>query len=115
MLVAGIDEARFFVSLYAFNFLWIFVDVYQMGSVANLDATGRFAALMPTAQGLGQIIGPNMAASMLALGAGYGDIFLLCTGASLAAFTVYALAYWRLRRHGGGVAARAEVVTPSGL
>jgi len=98
LLVAGIDEPRFFISLYAFNFLWIFIDVYQMGSVANLDGSGRFASLMPAAQGLGQIVGPNVAASLLAFGAGYAEIFLMCAGASVAAFAVYAVAYARLRR-----------------
>ena len=98
LLVAGIDEPRFFVSLYAFNFLWIFVDVFQMGSVANLDGSGRFASLMPAAQGLGQILGPNLAASLLALGAGYSEIFAMCAVASLCACGVYAFAYWRLRR-----------------
>lgn len=98
LLVTGIDEPRFFISLYAFNFLWIFVDVYQMGSVANLDGRGRFASLMPAAQGLGQIVGPNIAASMLALGAGYPEIFMMCAGASLSAFVVYAVAYALLRR-----------------
>jgi predicted MFS family arabinose efflux permease len=102
MLISGIDEPRFFVSLYAFNFLWIFIDVYQMGSVANLDGDGRFASLMPAAQGLGQIVGPNLAASLLALGAGYASIFLMCALASLGAFAVYALAYLRLRQHESG-------------
>ena len=110
MLVRGIDEPRFFISLYAFNFLWIFIDVYQMGSVANLDGRGQFASLMPAAQGLGQIIGPNLAASMLAFGAGYTHIFLMCASASLAAFVVYALAYALVRRRGaGGTAVLAEV------
>jgi predicted MFS family arabinose efflux permease len=98
LLVGGINEPRFFISLYAFNFLWIFVDVYQMGSVANLDGNGRFASLIPAAQGLGQIVGPNIAASMLAYGAGYADIFLMCACASLSAFGVYAVAYFLLRQ-----------------
>ncbi|WP_439108142.1 MFS transporter [Congregibacter sp.] len=102
MLIAGIDEPRFFISLYAFNFLWIFVDVYQMGSVANVDGNGRFASLMPAAQGLGQIVGPNLAASLLAWGAGYSGIFMMCALASLAAFAVYALAYLRLKQQAGG-------------
>jgi predicted MFS family arabinose efflux permease len=98
ILVTDIDPPRFLISLYAFNFLWIFVDVYQMGSVANLDSNGRFASLMPAAQGLGQIIGPNLAASLLAFDAGYSAVFLLCGSASLAAFMVYAVAYYRLRQ-----------------
>jgi predicted MFS family arabinose efflux permease len=98
MLVSGIDPPRFLLSLYAFNFLWIFVDVYQMGSVANLDNTGRYASLIPAAQGLGQIVGPNMAASLLGYGAGYSGVFMLCGCASMAAFGVYGFAYARLRR-----------------
>ncbi|WOJ91922.1 MFS transporter [Congregibacter variabilis] len=98
MLVSGIDPPRFLISLYAFNFLWIFVDVYQMGSVANLDNTGRYASLIPAAQGLGQIVGPNLAASLLAYGAGYSGVFVLCGCASMAAFGVYGFAYAQLRR-----------------
>lgn len=97
ILISGMDAPRFLISVYAFNFLWIFVDVYQMGSVASVDSSGRFASLMPAAQGLGQIVGPNIAASLLTLGTGYSAVFALCAGASLLAFAVYALAYWRLK------------------
>jgi len=68
MLAGGINNINVMISMFAFNFCWIFVDVYQSATIANIDHTGRFAALMPGAQGLGQIIGPNLAASMLALG-----------------------------------------------
>ncbi|MEQ8801319.1 MAG: MFS transporter, partial [Haliea sp.] len=70
---------------------------YQMATVANVDHSGRFASLLPAAQGLGQIIGPNLAASALALGNGYDPVFLLCAAASLAAFAIYAGLYLRLR------------------
>ena len=55
MLAGGINDANIVVSMFAFNFLWIFVDVYQMSTVANVDRSGRFASLMPGAQGMGQI------------------------------------------------------------
>ncbi|GAB5413021.1 MAG: hypothetical protein Cons2KO_06240 [Congregibacter sp.] len=98
LLASGIDATKFLISVYAFNFLWIFIDVYQMGSIANLDKSGRFASLIPAAQGLGQIVGPNLAASVLALGLGYGSVFVLCASASLAAFFVYGFAYFRIAR-----------------
>jgi predicted MFS family arabinose efflux permease len=111
MLVSDIDPPRFLISVYAFNFLWIFLDVYQMGSVANLDSSGRFASLMPASQGLGQIVGPNLAASLLGFGSGYEAVFILCGAASLAAFAVYAVAYLRLRSYlNGSAAAAPEVV-----
>ncbi len=61
------------------------------------DHRGAFAALMPGAQGLGQIVGPNVAASLLAFGSGYSSVFVLCAAASLLAFAVYAVAYRNLR------------------
>lgn len=98
LLISGITSPGFLISVYTFNFLWIFIDVYQMGSVAKVDTSGRYAALMPAAQGLGQIVGPNLAAGLLALGLGYSWIFAMCAVASLAAFLIYAIAYRILGR-----------------
>ncbi len=98
MLANGINDRILVVSLFSFNFLWIFVDVYQMATVANVDHSGRFAALMPGAQGLGQIIGPNIAASILAAGFGYRGVFIMCAVASLVGMGIYAFMYLRLRR-----------------
>ena len=98
MLVGGIDDANIVVSVFAFNFLWIFVDVYQMSTIANVDRSGRFASLIPGAQGLGQILGPNIAASLLAAGFGYDGVFLMCTIASLTAMSIYLFMYLRLRQ-----------------
>jgi predicted MFS family arabinose efflux permease len=98
MLALGITNVTFFISVYAFNFLWIFIDVYQMATVANVDHSGRFAALLPAAQGLGQIVGPNLAASTLALGFGYDAVFIFCAVASLLALVIYAGLYLRLRQ-----------------
>ncbi|WP_230198479.1 MFS transporter [Luminiphilus syltensis] len=110
LLVNDIDPPRFLISVYAFNFLWIFIDVYQMGSVASVCKTGRFATLMPAAQGIGQIIGPNIAASLLAAGHGYSSVFLLCALASLAAFVVYFIAYLLLRGLPSDVVAGAKSI-----
>jgi len=98
MLANGINNANIVISLFSFNFLWIFIDVYQMATVANVDRSGRFAALMPGAQGLGQIVGPNIAASILAAGLGYRGVFVMCAAASLVAMAIYLMMYLRLRQ-----------------
>ncbi|HEX5787541.1 MAG TPA: MFS transporter [Woeseiaceae bacterium] len=98
MLAGGITDGNIVVSMFAFNFLWIFVDVYQMATIANVDRSGRFASLMPGAQGLGQILGPNLAATILALGLGYGGVFVMCALASLIAMTIYLYMYLLLRK-----------------
>lgn len=98
MLANGINDTNIVISLFSFNFLWIFIDVYQMATVANVDHSGRFASLMPSAQGLGQIVGPNLAASILAAGLGYRGVFIMCAIASLTAMGIYLAMYLRLRQ-----------------
>lgn len=98
MLAGGINDVNIAISMFSFNFLWIFVDVYQMATVANVDHSGRFAAMMPGAQGLGQILGPNIAASILAAGLGYGSVFIMCAIASLTAMFIYLVMYLRLKK-----------------
>ena len=98
MLAGGIDNTNILISMFSFNFLWIFIDVYQMSTIANVDHSGRFAALMPGAQGLGQILGPNIAASILAAGLGYQGVFVMCAIASLLGMLIYLFMYLRLRK-----------------
>ncbi len=98
MLGAGLNYPKLLISLALFNFLWIFIDVYQMGTVAVIDRRGTFSSLMPGAQGLGQIIGPNIAASLLGHGYGYSAVFYLCGSAAFVGMLIYGFMYWRVRR-----------------
>jgi predicted MFS family arabinose efflux permease len=98
MLAFGINDINILISMFSFNLLWIFVDVYQMSTVANVDHSGSFASLMPGAQGLGQIVGPNLAASQLGAGMGYSSVFLMCSGAAATGLVIYGAMYLWLRR-----------------
>ena len=98
MLSFGITDTRILISMFSFNLLWIFVDVYQMSTVANVDRTGAYASLMPGAQGLGQIVGPNIAASMLGAGMGYSKVFAMCATAAMVGLVIYGAMYLWLRR-----------------
>jgi predicted MFS family arabinose efflux permease len=98
MLSFGITDVKILISMFSFNLLWIFVDVYQMSTVANVDHTGAFASLMPGAQGLGQIVGPNLAASILGAGLGYSKVFVMCSSAAIIGLVIYAVMYIRLRK-----------------
>ena len=97
MLAFGINEPKFLMSVFTFNLLWIFTDVYQMGSLANFDHGGNYAAYLPAAQGLGQIVGPNIAASLLAINLGYSIVFIMCWAAAMSAMLIYWLLYRYLR------------------
>lgn len=98
MLVFGITNYRVAFSMFAFNFCWIFVDIFQAATIANVDRSGRYVALLPAAQGLGNGLGPAMAASVLAWGFGYNGIFIMCALASVVAMLVYLYMYLKLRR-----------------
>jgi predicted MFS family arabinose efflux permease len=98
MLANGITDKNILISVFSFNCLWIFIDVYQMSTIANVDQTGKFAALMPGAQGLGQIIGPNFAASILGLNFGYSGVFMMCSSAAIIAMLIYAFMYLRFKK-----------------
>ena len=98
MLLFGITNATVAFSMFAFNFCWIFVDIYQAAIISNVDRSGRYVALLPAAQGLGNGIGPYLAASVLAVGLSYDGVFILCAAASVAAMLVYLFMYLRLKR-----------------
>jgi len=95
LLSFGITEPKFLMSVFTFNLLWIFTDVYQMGSLANFDHGGRYSAYLPASQGLGQIVGPNLAASILSLNLGYEIVFMMCWAAAMLAMVIY----WLLHRY----------------
>ena len=98
MLVFGITNATVAFSMFFFNFCWIFVDIYQSANIANVDHSGRFPALIPAAQGLGNFLGPNIAATVLAYGFGYDGVFIMGATASIAAMLVYLYMYLMLRK-----------------
>jgi predicted MFS family arabinose efflux permease len=98
MHVFGITNFTVAFSMFFFNFCWIFVDIYQAATIANVDHSGRFPAMIPAAQGLGNFLGPNIAASVLAWNFGYNGVFITCAMASLAAMLVYLYMYLMLKK-----------------
>ena len=98
LLALDFTAALFVFSVAMFNFLWIFIDVYQMGGVSVADRSGSAAAFIPGAQGLGQTVGPFAASIMLDLGWGFDGVFVLCAMASAGALLIYTLIYLKYGR-----------------
>ena len=99
MLSTGITNMNLLISVFMFNFLWIFTDVFQMATVATIDRGGSFSALMPGAQGMGQIVGPNIAASILGANYGYSSVFLMCVIFTGLSIIIYLLMRNRLEKY----------------
>jgi len=113
MLAGGITNMNIVVSVFMFNFLWIFIDVYQMSTVAIVDPKGSFSALMPGAQGLGQIVGPNIAGSLLGAKLGYSAVFIMCATAAIGGLLIYILMHSRLRAANPTLASTAGMASPA--
>jgi len=89
MLSGGITDMKVLVSLFSFITLWTFVDVYQTAMMAHMDRRGSLVALVPSVQGFGQFVGPNISASVLGAGMGYGTMFLVSGSMTVAAMLLY--------------------------
>ena len=89
MLSGGITNINVMVSLFGFMTLWTFVDVYQSAMLAHMDRSGSLVALLPSVQGFGQFIGPNVSASVLGLGLGYSTMFKVSGSMALVALFLY--------------------------
>ncbi len=89
MLSGGITNINLAVSLFAFLALWTFVDVYQSSMMGYMDRSGSLVALLPSVQGFGQFVGPNIAASIIGAGLGYSTMFLVSGSMALVAMAIY--------------------------
>ncbi|GAB3112233.1 MFS transporter [Aestuariicella hydrocarbonica] len=98
LLALGINPTVFIIGNFMFNVMWLFTDIYQLGTISNVDHSGRYAALIPGAQGLAQTIAPTAAGFLLAANLGYGAVMLLGAAGSLSAFVIYAFVYRQLRQ-----------------
>jgi len=89
MLSRGITNINVLVSLFSFMTLWTFVDVYQSAMLSHMDRSGTMVALLPSVQGFGQFVGPNIAASVLGAGLGYSTMFKVSGSMALVAMFLY--------------------------
>jgi len=98
MLSTGINPLVFALGTFTFNIMWLFTDIYQLGTISNIDHSGRYAALVPGAQGLAQTVAPAVAGFMLSRDLGYGAVMVLGASGSLAAFLIYSVVYAQLKQ-----------------
>jgi len=88
----------YFAGLVVFQFLWNAADIYQLGTLSNIDRVGRYGALVPGAQGLGQTIGPAAAGFLLGRGYGYEGMMSFVAAMAFLAMIIYGIVHLRLRK-----------------
>ena len=89
MLSGGINNVNLMISVFSFLALWTFVDIFQSSMMGYMDRSGSLVALLPSVQGFGQFVGPNIAASIIGAGLGYGTMFLVSGSMALVAMVIY--------------------------
>ena len=89
MLSSGINNINLAIGMFAFMALWTFVDVFQSSMMGYMDRSGSLVALLPSVQGFGQFVGPNIAASIIGAGLGYSTMFLVSGSMALVAMVIY--------------------------
>lgn len=88
----------FLVGFAVVNCFWNFTDIYQLGTISNIDRTGVFASRVQGAQMLAMTISSASAGFLLDRGIGY-PLLLVILGVYVAiAFAAYFIAYATLHR-----------------
>jgi MFS family permease len=90
--------AMFVINLAVLQLCWNFIDIFQLGTLAIVDPSGRAAALVPAAQGAALAAGPAAAGFILGLGKGYTAVLLLAGSTSALAAATYAVVHGRYRK-----------------
>jgi MFS family permease len=91
-------SAMFLCGLAIVNFFWNFTDIYQFGTIANIDRTGVFASRIQGAQMFGYVVSPAAAGWLLDHRLGYRHLLTVFGAYVAAAFAVYVVVYAVLRR-----------------
>jgi predicted MFS family arabinose efflux permease len=96
ILAARVDVATFVFSVFSFSFFWIFIDVFQLGTLSNIDHSGRYAALVPGCQGAAQAMAPTLAGMLLSYQLGFSGVMIMCALAAAFALCTYLYVYRKL-------------------
>ncbi len=97
LLTAFLPSATmYFIGLLIYQLIWNSIDIYQLGTLANIDRSGKFVALISGAQGIGQSVGPAGAAITITMGYGLNGALIFSAGASFVAMLIYSVVHFQL-------------------
>ena len=98
LLALRVTPITYVIAATVFNFCWLFIDVFQLGTIGNIDHSGKYAALVPGAQGLTQSVSPAAAGYILSQGYGYAGVMMLCALGTISAMIIYSIVYAKLKQ-----------------
>lgn len=96
-LTLGFTAFSFVATLCVFFLFWNAIDIYQLGTLGNMDHSGRFAARVPAFQTTAVALGPALAAWLLAWQGNYQAVLLMAAACTGVALILYSYVYLQLR------------------
>lgn len=78
--------------------VWSMASVYQLSTLTGIDPSGRYVALIPAAQGIGQSAGPFLAGTLLGQHLGFAQMLGAVALFAVGSLASYSSVYLRLRR-----------------
>jgi len=78
--------------------VWSMASVLQLSTLTGIDPSGRYVALIPAAQGIGQSAGPFLAGTLLQQQLGFAQMLGTAALFAVASLASYSSVYFRLRR-----------------
>jgi MFS family permease len=94
----GLSPLRYVLGVLLFFEVWSMASVYQLSTLTGIDRVGRYVALVPAAQGIGQSAGPFIAGLLLGWRLTFPQILLAVTLFAIGCLATYSTVYVRLRR-----------------
>lgn len=97
-LSLGVTAVSYVLVLCIFFLFWNAIDIYQLGSLANMDHSGRYAALVPAFQMTAAALGPAVSAWLFEWHGSYEAVLLMTSSLTATAMLIYFYVYFQLRR-----------------
>lgn len=97
LLLGNITPWSYAVAASVFVFFWNYINAYQAGAIAAVDASGRYVVIVATASALGLAIGPSLAGPLIGHG-GMAQLLYAGMALCLVSFLMMLPVLWRARR-----------------
>ncbi len=97
-LSLGVTTVSYLLVLCVFFLFWNAIDIYQLGTLGNMDHSGRYAAMVPAFQMTAGALGPALAAWLLHWHGSYQAVLLMAASCTTMAALLYIYVYTQLRR-----------------
>ena len=96
-LSLGITAVSFVAALCVFFLFWNAIDIYQLGTLSNMDHSGQFVAMVPAFQMTAGALGPALAAMLVEQQGDYQAVLLMAALGAACALLLYLYVYLRRR------------------